>query len=169
MSGLRTSDPLDVMKRSLPHTFDELCGVMARLERHYRDLCDVEFTVQEGRLHILQVRAGKRSAIAAVRIAVEMAIEGLITREAALRRVTREQLQQLRAIRSVRAGATAVTSGVAASPGVASGVVCLHPDRVAALAADGQNVILVRPTHVARGRARNGEVGRHRHVHRRQW
>jgi pyruvate,orthophosphate dikinase len=134
------------MKQHLPHAFDELCGVIGRLERYYRDLCDVEFTVQEGRLHILRVRPGKRSAIAAVRIAVEMANEGLIAREDALRRVTREQLQQLQAIRSVRPGAAAVATGVAASPGVASGVVCLHPDRVAAMAANGQNVILVRPT-----------------------
>jgi pyruvate, orthophosphate dikinase len=146
VSGARKSEPLAAMKRQLPHAFDELCNVVGRLERHYRDLCDVEFTVQKGQLQILQVRAGRRSAVAAVRIAVEMANSGLITREDAVRRVTREQVQQLKTSRSVRTGAMAIASGIAASPGVACGVICLHPDRVAEVAANGCNVILVRPT-----------------------
>jgi pyruvate,orthophosphate dikinase len=148
VSGLRISEPISAMMQHLPAAFDDLCRTMRRLERHYRDLCDVEFTVQEGRLHVLQVRVGKRSAGAAARIAVEMAsgTEPLITREEAVRRVTREQLRQLQSTARLRDGATAIASGVAASPGVASGVICLHPDRVDELAAGGRPVILVRPT-----------------------
>jgi pyruvate, orthophosphate dikinase len=146
VSGLRTSAPLAAMQQHAPAAFGELGRIMQKLERHYRDLCDIEFTMQEGRLHILQVRTGKRSAIAAARLAVEMAGEGLITREDAVRRLSGEQLVQLQSIGKVRAGAVAIASGVAASPGVASGVICLDPDRAAVWALSGQNVILVRPT-----------------------
>ena len=148
VSGTRASEPLAAMARHLPDAHCELLLIMRRLERHYRDLCDIEFTVQEGRLHVLQVRIGKRTAIAAARIAVEMASgrECLITREEAVRRMTREQLRKLGSIAKVRGGVASIASGVAASPGVASGVICLDPYRVAALAEAGQNVILVRPT-----------------------
>jgi pyruvate,orthophosphate dikinase len=148
VSGVRVSEPISAMMRHMPAAFDDLCRTMRQLERHYRDLCDVEFTVQEARLHVLQVRAGKRSAGAAARIAVEMAsgVEPLITREEAVRRLTREQLQQLQSTAKVREGATVIASGVAASPGVASGVICLDPDRAGELAAAGRRVILVRPT-----------------------
>jgi pyruvate,orthophosphate dikinase len=148
VSGVRASEPLAAMQQYVPVAFDELCRIVRQLERHYRDLCDVEFTVQDGRLQILQVRVGKRSAVAAARIAVELACgpEPLITREQAVRRLTREQLRQLQSIGRVRDGAVAIASGVAASPGVASGVICLDPDRAAELAEGGRNVILVRPT-----------------------
>jgi pyruvate,orthophosphate dikinase len=94
------------------------------------------------------VRVGKRSAHAAARIAVEMAggDAPLITRAEAVRRLTREQLRQLQSVGSVRDGVAPIASGIAASPGVASGVICLHPDRVSELAASGKSVILVRPT-----------------------
>src|SRR5262245_7248193 len=146
VAGIRASRPLAAMRETLPEVHDELGDVLRRLERHYRDLCDVEFTVQEGRLQILQVRAGKRSGIAAARIAIDLANGDLISREEAVRRVTPEQLRQLKSMARVRDGATAIASGVAASPGVVSGVICLEPDRVADLAASGSNVILVRPT-----------------------
>jgi pyruvate, orthophosphate dikinase len=146
VAGIRASRPLAAMRETLPEVHDELGDVLRRLERHYRDLCDVEFTVQEGRLQILQVRAGKRSGIAAARIAIDLANEGLISREEAVRRVAPAQLRQLKSMARVRDGATAIASGVAASPGVVSGVICLEPDRVADLAASGSNVILVRPT-----------------------
>jgi pyruvate, orthophosphate dikinase len=146
VAGIRASRPLAAMRETLPEVHDELGDVLRRLERHYGDLCDVEFTVQEGRLQILQVRAGKRSAIAAARIAIDLANEGLISREEAVRRVTPGQLRQLKSMARVRDGATAIASGIAASPGVVSGVICLEPDRVADLAASGSSVILVRPT-----------------------
>ncbi len=146
VAGIRASLPLAAMCQHLPQVHDELGDVLRRLERHYRDLCDVEFTVQEGRLQILQVRAGKRSAIAAVRIAIDLANEGLIGRDEAVRRITPEQLRLLKSMVRVRDGATAIASGVAASPGVTFGVICLEPDRVADLAESGSSVILVRPT-----------------------
>jgi pyruvate, orthophosphate dikinase len=148
VSGARACEPLAAMARHLPDAHHELLLIMRRLEQHYRDLCDIEFTVQEGRLYILQVRIGKRTAIAAARIAVGMASGGecLITREEAIRRITREQLGKLGSIATVRGGVAPIASGVAASAGVVSGVICLDPYRVAALAEAGQNVILVRPT-----------------------
>jgi pyruvate,orthophosphate dikinase len=148
VSGRHAPEPLAAMATCAPDVCHELAQIMRSLEQHTRDLCDVEFTVQQGRLHILQVRAGKRSAAAAARIAMEMASddERLITRDEAVRRVTRDQLRQLQSAGRVRVGVKPVASGVAASPGVASGVICLHPDRVAALAATAGNVILVRPT-----------------------
>ena len=146
VAGIRASLPLAAMREHLPDVHDELSDVLRRLERHYGDLCDVEFTVQERRLQILQVRAGKRSAIAAARIAIDLANEGLISREEAARRITPDQLRQLKSVARVTDGATAIASGVAASPGVVSGIVCIEPDRVATLAESGNNVILVRPT-----------------------
>jgi pyruvate,orthophosphate dikinase len=146
VTGLTTSAALAAMRSQMPAVFDDLCRTMRMLERHYSDLCDVEFTVQNGMLHVLQVRAGKRSAIAAARIAVDMANESLITREAAVRRLSCEQLRQLNSNCVVRAGAVAIASGIAASPGVVSGMVCLHPDRVATMAQAAEKVILVRPT-----------------------
>jgi pyruvate,orthophosphate dikinase len=118
----------------------------AGLEAIGRQLCDVEFTVQDGLLQILQVRAGKRSAIAAARIAVALANEGCIDRGEAVRRITPEQLRQLKSVARVREGAVPIASGVAASPGVVSGLICVELDRVPALAEGGRNVILVRPT-----------------------
>ena len=148
VSGTRTCEPLAAMARHLPDAHCELLLIMRLLEQHYRDLCDIEFTVQEGRLYVLQARIGKRTAIAAARIAVEMAGGGecLITRKEAVRRMTREQLRKLESIAKVRGGVASIASGVAASAGVASGAVCLDPHRVVALAEAGQNVILVRPT-----------------------
>jgi pyruvate, orthophosphate dikinase len=146
VAGIRASRPLAAMRETLPEAHDELGDVLRRVERHFRDLCDIEFTVQEGRLQILQVRTGKRSAIAAGRIAIDLANEGLISREEAVRRIAPDQVRQLKAQVRVRDGATAIASGVAASPGVVSGVICLEPDQVADIAASGHNVILVRPT-----------------------
>ena len=146
VAGIRASLPLGAMRVHLPQVHDQLRDILRRLEQHYRDLCDVEFTVQDGLLQILQVRAGKRSAIAAARIACALANEGCIDRGEAVRRITPEQLRQLKSVARVREGAAPIASGVAASPGVVSGLICLEPDRVAALAEGGRNVILVRPT-----------------------
>ena len=146
VAGIRASLPLAAMRVRLPEVHDQLRDILRRLERHYRDLCDVEFTVQDGLLQILQVRAGKRSAIAAARIACALVNEGCIDRSEAVRRITPEQLRQLKSVARLREGAVPIASGVAASPGVVSGLICLEPDRVAALAEGGRNVILVRPT-----------------------
>jgi pyruvate,orthophosphate dikinase len=146
VGGICASQPLAVLRDHLPEVHTELRATLRRIEQHYRDLCDVEFTVQEGRLHILQVRSGKRSAIAAGRIAIDLVKEGVITREEAVRRITPEHLRQLKSLARVRNGVVPIASGVAASPGVACGVICLEPERVAALAEACQKVILVRPT-----------------------
>jgi Pyruvate phosphate dikinase, AMP/ATP-binding domain len=146
VAGIRASLPLGAMRVHLPEVHDQLCGILRRLERHYRDLCDVEFTVQDGLLQILQVRAGKRSAIAAARIAVALANEGCIDRGEAVRRMTPDELRQLKSVARLREGVVPIASGVAASPGVVSGLICVELDRVAALAEGGRNVILVRPT-----------------------
>src|SRR5215468_9541263 len=108
VAGIRASLPLAAMRDRLPEVHNELGDVLRRLERHYRDLCDVEFTVQEGRLQILQVRAGKRSGIAAARIAIDLANEGLISREEAVRRITPDQLRQLKSVARVREDVTAI-------------------------------------------------------------
>jgi pyruvate,orthophosphate dikinase len=119
---------------------------MDRLEKHYRDMCDIEFTIERDKLYILQTRVGKRTAEAAVRLAVTMANEGLIDRETALKRVDPVSLEQLHRPRidPERAPERAI-GGVAASPGAATGKVAFTADRAVALANDGATVILVTP------------------------
>ncbi len=148
VAGTHATEGLAAMAANLPVAHAELLDVLRRLEAHYRDLCDVEFTVQNGSLYLLQARAGKRSAVAAARMAVEMAADPHIrlSREEAVRRVSRDQIRQLQSLARVKPGAVPTASGVAASPGVAVGVVCTDPDKVGALAGAGASVILVRPT-----------------------
>ena len=95
VAGIRTPEPLAALETRMPKVYAQLVAIKDRLEKHYRDMQDMEFTVQEGRLHLLQTRSGKRTAGAAVRIAVEMVRERLIDREAAVRRVDAGSLQQL--------------------------------------------------------------------------
>jgi pyruvate,orthophosphate dikinase len=146
VAGIRLSKSLAAMQEVVPQAYRDLLLMLGRLEQHYRDLCDVEFTVENGQLFVLQVRIGKRSAIAAARIAVAMANEGLISHAEAVHRLSRQQLLQLRSTAQVRRDAVPIAYGVGASPGVVSGLVCFDPDRVARLAENGQRVILARPT-----------------------
>ena len=136
------------MRLTLPEAHARLLSAMRRLERHYRDLCDVEFTVQRGSLYVLQVRIGKRSAEAAARIAVDLAQDPEIglSRGEALARLSAEQIRQLQNQAEVAAGAAVLARGVAAAPGVGCGRVCTDPDRAAQWSARGDPVILVRPT-----------------------
>ncbi len=133
------------MQEAMPAVFDELAGVFALLERHYRDMQDIEFTVQQGKLWMLQTRSGKRTAKAALKIAVDMVDEGLITSEAAILRVDAAALDQLlhptldpAAVRDV------LTKGLPASPGAASGVAVFDSEIAERRAALGEDVILVR-------------------------
>jgi pyruvate,orthophosphate dikinase len=133
------------MEEAMPGTFAELAGVFDLLEKHYRDMQDIEFTVQQGKLWMLQTRSGKRTAKAALKIAVDMAEEGLITREEAVARVDPAALDQLlhptldpAAVRDV------LTKGLPASPGAASGKVAFDSDTAEKRAAAGDSVILVR-------------------------
>ncbi|MGV9765495.1 pyruvate, phosphate dikinase [Micromonospora tulbaghiae] len=143
VAGIRNTVPLTELARLDPVSFHRLREIMATLERHYRDLCDVEFTIERGRLWMLQTRVGKRTAAAAFVIAAQLAEEGLITADEALTRVTGAQLAQLMFPAFDAAGAPEpLAVGVGASPGAAAGRVVF--DSAAAAAADGP-VILVRP------------------------
>ena len=106
MAGIRTPRPIGEMQGEMGEAFAELAGAMATLETHYRDLQDVEFTVERGKLYILQTRAGKRTAQAAVRVARELVAEGVIERDEAVQRINAGQLDQLMHPRSTRARIT---------------------------------------------------------------
>lgn len=146
VAGTHAVGGLDALREQLPAAYDELLQALDRLERHYRDMCDVEFTVSAGRLYILQTRIGRRSPLAAVRIAVAMAEDPTfpLTREEAVARVDSNVLQQLAALRTITPGSRPLATGLAASPGVAAGVLCCDPDRAADLAARGIAVVLAR-------------------------
>lgn len=148
VSGSHNAGTLEDMRRLLPEAHDELIRTLHRLELHYRDLCDVEFTVEQGKLWILQTRVGKRSPAAAVRIAVEMAEDPAfpLERAEAVRRVTADQLQKIGASASIKEHAVAIASGVPASPGIGVGVICRDAYEAARLAQSGKPVVLIRPT-----------------------
>jgi len=145
VAGIRTPEHLDDLKRRMPKVYKQLVGIKDKLERHYRDMQDIEFTVQEGRLYILQTRSGKRTAAAAVRIAVEMVKEKLIDKPAALLRVEPGSLNQL-LVKTVDPAAkyTAIARGLPATPAAAVGKVVLNPEQAVEMALRGEKVILVR-------------------------
>ncbi|HKA99509.1 MAG TPA: pyruvate, phosphate dikinase, partial [Methyloceanibacter sp.] len=129
----------------LPDVFAELKSICAKLEAHFRDIQDIEFTVQEGKLFILQTRSGKRSAQAALKIAIDMAEEGLIGREDAVRSIDAAQLDQLlHPMLDPDAEKTVLAKGLPASPGAASGELVFDADEAVHLKAQGHNVILAR-------------------------
>ena len=146
VAGTHAVAGLDALRQSVPAAYDELLEVLDRLERHYRDMCDVEFTVSDGTLYILQARIGRRSPLAALRIAVAMAEdpEFPLTREEAVARTDVSTLQQLSSRRSVRADASRLARGLAASPGIGVGVLCCDPDRAADMISRGFAVVLAR-------------------------
>jgi pyruvate, orthophosphate dikinase len=136
---------LPAMEEVMPQVFGELQKVRTKLEQHYRDMQDIEFTVQQGKLFMLQTRTGKRTAPAALKIAVEMAENGLITKEEAVRRIEPESLDQLlHPTLDPKAPKTVLARGLPASPGAASGKVVFSADVAEARAAKGEAVILVR-------------------------
>ncbi len=146
VAGIRNTLTLDDLARLHPELHRELLAVMQTLERHYRDMCDIEFTIERGTLWILQTRIGKRTAAAAVRIAVDMADEGLIEPAEAVMRVEPATLEQLERPRIDDATAPdPLVVGVGASPGAAQGEAIFDADRAEAAAAEGRRVILVRP------------------------
>jgi pyruvate,orthophosphate dikinase len=147
-AGAYDTLPLSALEQRLPAVGDELRRVFATLESHTRDLCDVEFTVEEGRLWILQTRPGQRSGRAAVRIATALVDEGLIDAGEACSRVTDEQLEAAQAsvFGDPLPEQAVLARGLAASPGAAVGKAAFSPERARALQELGENVILVRPT-----------------------
>lgn len=138
-------DTAPSMEETMPVVFKELVAVFDRLEQHYRDMQDVEFTVQDGKLYMLQTRAGKRTAKAALKIAVEMAAEGLITHDEAVMRVDPTALDQLlHPTIDPSAHRDVLATGLPASPGAATGVAVFDADEAEKLAGQGEAVILVR-------------------------
>jgi pyruvate,orthophosphate dikinase len=145
VSGSRTPLSIDDMANYLPGAYAELLTTERRLEAHFRDMQDIEFTVERGRLYILQTRTGKRTAAAAVRVATDMVDEGLITCETAVERVAPEQLAHLlHPVIEADVRATPLCTGLPASPGAASGLAVFDPDVAEQRAAHGEQVILVR-------------------------
>ena len=145
VAGIRTPKPIGSLGEELPEVYQQLLQITGRLEAHYRDMQDIEFTVEDGKLWMLQTRTGKRSGGAAVRIAVEMVDEGLIDQEMAVRRVEPAQLDQLlHPMVDPTAEVTVLTTGLPASPGAAAGHVCFDPDQAEIRVAAGEKIILVR-------------------------
>jgi pyruvate, orthophosphate dikinase len=145
VAGIRTPEPIERMQELMPAAFEELVATLDRLEAHYRDLQDIEFTVEEGTLYLLQTRTGKRTATAALRVAAEMVDEGLISREEAVARIDPGQLDQLlHPMIDPDAKVDVAAQGLNASPGAASGAIVLDADTAEERGKAGEAVILVR-------------------------
>lgn len=146
VAGIRTPQPIKTLKDEMPAVYQQFVDTCKRLEQHYADMQDIEFTVERGELFILQTRTGKRTAQAAIRIAAELVAEGIIDKKAALLRVDPEQLDQLLHRRiDENFERKQLAKGLPASPGAATGKVVFDADEAELLSNDGQKVILVRP------------------------
>jgi pyruvate, orthophosphate dikinase len=146
VAGIRTPEHIDQLEQEMPEVYRQLVDIYQRLERHYKDMLDLEFTVQDGKLFMLQTRVGKRTAVAALRIAVEMVEEGLIDEKTAVLRVDPEQLEQLMHPMVDPGGKVqAIAKGLPASPGAAVGTVVFTAEEAIARGQQGEKVILVRP------------------------
>ncbi len=155
VAGTRTPQPVNETTKSdpshktleeiMPEAYKELEGIYKKLEEHYRDMQDIEFTIQKGRLWMLQTRSGKRTAAAAVRIAVEMVGEGLLKKEESIMSIDAEQLDQLlHPAFDPKADKNIITTGLPASPGAATGRIVFHADDAEEWAERGEKTILVR-------------------------
>jgi len=145
VAGIRTPEPLARMEQQLPAAFQQLLETMRRLEEHYRDMQDIEFTVEDNALYLLQTRSAKRTAAAAVKSAVDMVDEGLISREQAVTRIDPAQLDQLlHPMIDPTADWEVAAKGLNASPGAACGKIVLDADTAEERGAAGESVILVR-------------------------
>jgi pyruvate, orthophosphate dikinase len=145
VAGIRTPQPLAKMQEQLPHAFELLLETMRRLEEHYRDMQDIEFTVEDNELYLLQTRSAKRTAAASVKAAVDMVEEELITREEAVARIDPQQLDQLlHPMLDPTAEWEVAAKGLNASPGAASGRIVLDADTAEQRGKAGEKVILVR-------------------------
>src|SRR3954466_2913477 len=145
VAGIRTPEPLAKMESKLPQAFEQLLETMRRLEEHYRDMQDIEFTVEDNELFLLQTRSAKRTAAAAVKAAVDMVDEGLITREDAVSRIDPQQLDQLlHPMLDPTAEWEVAAKGLNASPGAACGKIVLDADTAEQRGKAGEKVVLVR-------------------------
>ncbi|MBU4361436.1 pyruvate, phosphate dikinase [bacterium] len=145
VAGIRTPLPLSNLKNDSLEVYEELIKIVTLLEKHYRDVQDYEFTIEKGKLYLLQTRTGKRTAQAALKIAVDMVEEGIITKEEAILRIEPNQLNQLLHRRiDPKAKVEVIAKGLPASPGAAYGKVVFTADEAEQLGKDGEKVILVR-------------------------
>jgi pyruvate,orthophosphate dikinase len=151
VAGLRTPQPIATLEKASPKAWRELLRIQKKLEDHYGDMQDIEFTIENGRLYMLQCRAGKRTGFAAVRIAVDLVREGRITKAEAIQRVEPGSLDQLLQpvfsldeLRRARSSGRSLCKGLAAGPGAASGRIALTPAHAQEFAAAGEPTILVR-------------------------
>ncbi|BAT72341.1 pyruvate, orthophosphate dikinase [Thermosulfidibacter takaii ABI70S6] len=146
VAGIRTPEPIERLRDLMPNVYQELVGYANLLERHYRDMQDIEFTVEKGKLYILQTRNGKRTVRAALKIAVDMVYEGILSEREALLRVDAAQLSQL-LHPEIAPGQEKIlfVKGLPASPGAATGKIVLSSPKAQELAERGEKVILVRP------------------------
>lgn len=147
VAGVRTPEPVAELQNQLPKAYAELERIRKTLEKHFKDVQDFEFTIQDGKVFMLQTRNGKRTGVAAVRFAVEMEQQRLIDWKTAVQRVPADQLDQILApifSREAAARVTAIASGLPAGPGAATGIIYVNADRAAAAAQRGERVLLVR-------------------------
>jgi pyruvate,orthophosphate dikinase len=146
VAGIRTPIHIDELEKVMPDIYKELCGLTGQLEKSYREMQDIEFTIERGKLYLLQTRTGKRTAAAAVKIATDMVDEGLIDKKTAVTRVSPEQVEQL-LHRQVDKNAKkdVIAVGLPASPGAGVGVLVFDADEAEEWAKDGRSVILARP------------------------
>lgn len=145
VAGIRTPLQIESLKEQMPKVYQELYDTQAMLEKHYRDMQDMEFTVQEGKLYMLQTRSGKRTGRASIKIAVDMVKEGLITEKEALMRVSPEHVESfLHPMIDPRAKENIVATGLPASPGGATGAVVFSAEEAIETVTDGSSVILLR-------------------------
>ena len=146
VAGIRNTEPLSALKDHFPKIHKELLAIFARLEGHYRDMCDTEFTIEQGKLWMLQTRVGKRTGAAALRMAVDMVAEkGIkLSKEEAIERITGDHLDQVLHPQFAGSGYKVLTKGLGASPGAAVGRVYLTADGAQAAAEAGETVVLVR-------------------------
>jgi pyruvate, orthophosphate dikinase len=144
VAGIRTPQPIEEMRERLPEAFDQLIETMQRLEQHYRDMQDIEFTIEDGTLYLLQTRSAKRTAAAALRAATDMTAEGLITRDDAVARIDPTALDQLlHPMLDPDAEFEVAARGLNASPGAACGAIVLDADTAEERGKAGESVILV--------------------------
>ena len=146
VAGIRNTEPLTALKKKFPKVHDELFKIFDRLERHYADMCDTEFTIEQGKLWMLQTRVGKRTGVAALKMAVDMTTDPKmrISRGEAITRITEEHLDQVLHPQFATTGHTVIAKGLGASPGAAVGRVYFTADDAAEAAGRGEKVILVR-------------------------
>ncbi len=152
VAGIRTPMPISELERTNPEIYQQFEELAEMLERHYRDMQDLELTVEQGKLWMLQTRTGKRTAQAAIKIAVDLCNEGIIEKAVAVDRVTPDQVDALLhpmfdpdAVQEARDRGDLIATGLNASPGAATGVAVFDSDRAEARARDGEDIILVRP------------------------